>query len=221
MTSARGALRTRRQWLVFACIAVVALVIAHLLDVYAWQQLRDPRILEKELGRLLRMIGYVPTWLIVAIALWAHDRGDADQRSSGWGWRGGLVLLAPLLGGALAEVLKMVLRRLRPSADVFAYAWRPFSEDPFSTRGLGMPSSHTMVAFAGAAALSRVFPQSWGLWYLLAAGCAATRVLAVGHFLSDTVVAALLGYVVGVLLARTGGFERSLDRQRNTDLIVS
>jgi hypothetical protein len=31
----------------------------------------------------------------------------------------------------------------------------------------------------------------------LAAGCAATRVLAMGHFLSDTVVAAVLGVLVG------------------------
>jgi membrane-associated phospholipid phosphatase len=35
------------------------------------------------------------------------------------------------------------------------------------------------------------------LWYALAAGCAATRVLALGHFLSDTVVAAVLGVMVG------------------------
>ena len=209
-TSAFNALRTRRQWLVFLCVAVAATIAAHLLDATAWRQLRDLRINEKDVGRLLRIFGYLPTWIAVAIALWAHDRGARDEGGPGWGWRGGLMLLAPTVGGALAEVLKMLVRRLRPAPDVFAYAWRPFSEDPFSTRGLGMPSSHTMVAFAAAAALSRVFPRSWWLWYLLATGCAATRVLALGHFLSDTVVAALLGYVVGVLLARSGGFGRSV-----------
>ena len=75
-----------------------------------------------------------------------------------------------------------------------------------------MPSSHVMVAFAGAAVLSRVFPRAWWIWYLLASGCALTRVLALGHFFSDTVVAAFLGYVVGVVMARTGGFGRALQR---------
>ena len=65
-----------------------------------------------------------------------------------------------------------------------------------------MPSSHTLVAFAGATAMARLFPRAWWLWYLLAAGCALTRVMAVAHFLSDTIVAALLGYAVGDLLSR-------------------
>ena len=216
-TPAWRALRTRRQWLVFGALAVTAAVVAQALDHSAWQVLRDPRIHEKDLGRLLRLIGYLPVWCIVAVALWMQDRSDPDRRAR-WGWRGGLVLLAPTVGGALAEVLKLLVRRLRPSADVFAYAWRPFSDDTFSTRGLGLPSSHTMVAFAGAAAISRVFPRAWGLWYLLAAGCAATRVLSLGHFLSDTVVAAFLGYSVGVVLARSGGFGRSLLRPAHHDV---
>jgi membrane-associated phospholipid phosphatase len=61
--------------------------------------------------------------------------------------------------------------------------------------------------------LSRIFPRAWWLWYLLAVGCALTRLLALGHFFSDTVVAALLGYAVGVVMARSGGFGRSLQRR--------
>jgi membrane-associated phospholipid phosphatase len=45
--------------------------------------------------------------------------------------------------------------------------------------------------------LAQLYPRARGLWYALAAGCAATRVLALGHFLSDTVVAAVLGVMVG------------------------
>lgn len=204
------ALTTRRQWLVFLALAFGATVVSHLLDETAWRLLRDPRVYEKDLGRLLRILGYLPTWLIVAIALWTHDRATPERRSIGWGWRGGLILLAPTLGGALAEVLKMLLRRLRPSTEVFGYVWRPFSEDFISTRGLGLPSSHALVAFAAATVLARLFPRAWGLWYLVAAGCALTRLLATAHYLSDTVVAALVGYVVGVLLARAGGFGRAL-----------
>jgi membrane-associated phospholipid phosphatase len=203
------ALRTRNQWLVFFAVAVIVSVAAHLLDQTAWSAWRDGKVNDRDWGRMLRSMGYVPTWLVIAGALWLHDRPRA-----GWGWRGGLVLLAPIAGGAAAEVLKMLVRRLRPDDMTFGYAWRPYDDHLFSSRGLGMPSSHTMVAFAGAAALARVFPKAWWIWYLLAAGCAATRVMSLGHFLSDTVVAAFAGYLVGVLLSRTGGFGRELERDR-------
>ena len=196
------ALETPRQWLLFALLVLVAAISAHAVDHWSWQHIRDLNIYEKDLGRLFRLIGYLPTWLIIAAAFWLNDRGSASARSVGWGWRGGLIFLAPTLGGALAELFKMVVRRLRPLMDEFAYRWRPFSEDPISTRGLGMPSSHTMVAFAGAAALAGLFPRARWLWYLLAAACAVTRVLAVAHFASDVVVAGLLGYAVGVVLTR-------------------
>ncbi len=199
------ALRTRAQWAVFIVGAAALIALAHWLDEPAWRLLRDDRIYDKDLGRLLRLVGYLPSWLIVAAAFWLTDR-----RTRYAGWRGGLILLAPTVGGALAELLKMIVRRLRPAPDAFAYVFRPYSESLFSTRGLGMPSSHTLVAFAAAAAMSRLFPRTWPIWYLIATGCAVTRVLALGHFLSDTVAAALLGFVAGVLLTRVRGFSRAL-----------
>ncbi len=202
--------QTTRQWLGFFALAGGCVVVAHLADEFVWSTWRDLKVNDRDWGRLLRSMGYLPTWLIVAAGVWLHDKGRPQ-----WGWRGGLLLAAPIAGGATAELLKMLVRRLRPDADTFGYVWRPFSEQLLSTKGLGMPSSHTMVAFAGAAALARVFPQGWWLWYVLAAGCAATRVLSLGHFLSDTVAAAFLGYAVGVLVARGGGFGRALARTRD------
>jgi len=187
----------RRSWVAMLAIALALVVAAHLLDQSAWSRLRDPKVYERDWGRLLRSFGYLPTWLIIAIGLWTHER---PQR--GWGWRGGLLILAPTLGGAVAEVLKLLVRRLRPDAETFGYAFRAFSDHPFANGGLGMPSSHALVAFAGATAMARLFPRAWWLWFLLAAGCAVTRVMAVAHFLSDTVVAAVLGYAVGELLSR-------------------
>ena len=211
--SALSRLKSRRQWLFFLSAAVAAITLAHLLDHAVWQHVRDPRVNDRDWGRLLRSMGYWPTWIVVAGALWLQDhgaaRGETDP-SRAWGWRGGLMILAPAVAGALAEVLKMLVRRLRPVPDDFMYQWRPYSEDLLSTKGLGMPSSHAIVAFAAAAVLSRLFPRAWWLWYALAAGCAATRLLALGHFFSDTVVAAFLGYAVGVIMARSGGFGRAL-----------
>ena len=217
--SALGKLRSRHQWLVFVAVAVTSIIVAHLLDHAVWQHVRDPRVNDRDWGRLLRSMGYLPTWIVVAGALWLQDSGSARRSadpSTRWGRRGGLMVLAPAVAGALGEVLKMLFRRQRPSPDVFGYQWRPFSEDLISTKGLGLPSSHAIVAFAAAAVLARLFPRAWWLWYLLASGCVMTRLLSLGHFFSDTVVAAFLGYAVGVVMARSGGFGKSLQARART-----
>ena len=189
MTSANSA---RGRWLRFLIIAAVAMVSAHLLDGTAWRSARLLSVNDKDWGRLLRSMGYLPTWGVIALGFWLQQRNHPRRAAYG-----GALVLGPALGGILAELLKLSIRRLRPNPDVFEYVFRPFAEGPLSNRGMGMPSSHTLVAFAGAAVLAHLYPRARGLWYALAAGCAATRVLAMGHFLSDTVVAAALGVMVG------------------------
>ena len=114
--------------------------------------------------------------------------GDATERLA--------ARLGPTLGGLSAEVLKLLLRRLRPDAEQFGYAFRSFADGPWSNRGMGLPSSHTLVAFAGAFALARLFPRARWVFYVLAAGCGLSRVMATAHFLSDTVVAACVAWGV-------------------------
>jgi membrane-associated phospholipid phosphatase len=180
-------------------VAIVAVAAAHQVDAWAWAHVKDPKVYERDWGRLLRSAGFLPTWFIVAIALCAQDKGR-----TGWGWRGGMMALAPLAGGALAEVLKLFVRRLRPGAASPEYVFRPYLENLWSNRGMGMPSSHVLVAMSAATILSRLFPRVWWLWYALAAGCAYTRVAAGAHYVSDTVVAAVLGWLVGNALAKWG-----------------
>ena len=189
MTSANSA---RARWLRFLIIAVVAIVCAHLLDGTAWRSARLLAVNDKDWGRLLRSMGYLPTWGVIALGFWLQQQDHPRRTAYAWA-----LVLGPALGGALAEVLKLSIRRLRPNPDAFEYAFRPFVDGPLSNRGVGMPSSHVLVAFGGAAVLAQLYPQARWLWYALAAGCAATRVLAMGHFLSDTVVAAALGVAVG------------------------
>lgn len=187
----------RPRWWIALALSLAAVAIAHLLDETAWQSLRDARVNERDWGRFLRSMGYLPTWIAIAVALCLQDRP-----LPGWGWRGGSVLAAALAGGAAAEILKLAVRRLRPDEAVFGYTFRSFAEDPMSTRGLGMPSSHVMVAFAGATAVARLFPRARFVGYFLALGCALTRVLTVQHYLSDVVAAAALGWLVADPLAR-------------------
>ena len=189
MTSANS---ERSRWIQLLILAVVAIAIAHALDATAWRSARLLSVNDKDWGRLLRSMGYLPTWGVIAMGFWLQQRDHPRRAAYAWA-----LVLGPALGGGIAELLKLLIRRLRPNAEVFEYAFRPFAEGPLSNRGMGMPSSHVLVAFAGAAVLAQLYPRARGLWYTLAAGCAATRVLAMGHFLSDTVTAAVLGVMVG------------------------
>lgn len=184
------------RWITWLLVSCALVALAHVLDPFAWRVLRKANVYDTDWGRLLRIAGYLPTWAIIAFAVWRQRR---DAREA---W---LIIGSPTLGGALAELAKLVVRRLRPDPDTFGYAFRAFSDGPFSNRGLGMPSSHTLVAFAAAAMLAARFPRAAGAFYLMAVGCALTRVMANAHYLSDTVAAACLGWAVAQLLVARWG----------------
>lgn len=188
--------RLKSRWIIWLLVSCALVVLAHVLDPYAWRMLRKPNVYETDWGRLLRSAGYLPTWGLIAFAVW-RERRDAREA-----W---LLIGSPTVGGALAEVAKLVVRRLRPDPDTFGYAFRAFADGPWSNRGLGMPSSHVLVAFAGAFMLAARFPRAAGAFYLVAVGCALTRVMANAHYLSDTVVAACLGWAVAQLLTARWG----------------
>jgi membrane-associated phospholipid phosphatase len=146
-------------------------------------------------------MGSLVFWGPLVVAVWLEDRAR-QPRSGGGAW---LLLFGPALAGGVAELLKIVLRRERPGLHDGAYYFRPFSERLFDTKDLGIPSSHVMVAFGGAVVLARLFPRAAPVGYLLAAGCGATRVMAGAHFVSDVMVGALAGWLVGAVLWRYFG----------------
>jgi len=202
-----------RPLLRFLVVAVVALAAALLLDRAAYTYLYDPGVYDKDWGRMLRTMGFLPFWLLGAVALWLHDRapapaggGDAARRTS---WRPSrralLLLLGPTASGIVGALLQLVIRRERPWAAAGAYVFRPFSDRPLYGGGLAMPSSHAIVAFGAAFALARIFPRTAVVWYLLAVGCALTRVAARAHFLSDVTLAALVAWAVVAWLWRRWG----------------
>ena len=140
--SSRGGIRA----LAWVGGAVVALLLASLLDApIARAMARHPFGYSFDLYTLLRLAGYLPLWAVVSLAFAAIDA------PSGWRavWsRGGVLFLAVTIAGVLAEILKVLVRRERPSTDLAMYVFRPWRESPFSSSGLGWPSSHTAVAFA-------------------------------------------------------------------------
>jgi membrane-associated phospholipid phosphatase len=211
----------------FVMAAIVAL--AHLADAWGTANLTSDRlpILEsRDWYRLLRVLGYGPTWAVLgvlALIIAAHRRGwgpahHAEVRSGGsgggWGgWGGGaraaiadaalLTMLGSALAGGLAEILKLIFRRGRPDAGE-PYVFFDFASHGFDTSDYGLPSSHAAVAFGAAFAIALRWRATLLLTLPLALGCGWTRLLAGQHFISDIALAACVGFVAPRLVRAAG-----------------
>ncbi|HEX3926568.1 MAG TPA: phosphatase PAP2 family protein [Gemmatimonadales bacterium] len=183
-------MRSASRFLVVAAIAIVA---ALLLDSWVWTHVADPAVYDHGLGRMLRTMGFLPFWLAAAVALWLANGGRRSAL---------LLALVPTVGGAIDEVLKLLIRRERPGLHHGAYVFRSFSDRPMSSTDFGLPSSEAVVAFSAAWILCRLYPRAWPVWLALAAGCAITRLLAQAHFLSDVTVGAVVGYAIAAVAWR-------------------
>ncbi|GJQ29375.1 MAG: hypothetical protein HBSAPP03_12590 [Phycisphaerae bacterium] len=194
----------RRRGLAMLVVFLFGLVMLTLADRWLFHAMRveDRAWLEgRDWYQFLRTAGYLPTWLVVGAAIIAHDLTRRDP------WplrRGTLVMLAPVLGGGLAELLKVLVPRQRPINNGAAdgdYVWgTPFE----ALRGVGnhgLASSHAAVAFAAAFMLARLYPGAGMILVPLAAGCAVTRLLTGAHFATDVFVGAGAGYIAAALLA--------------------
>jgi membrane-associated phospholipid phosphatase len=99
------------------------------------------------------------------------------------------------------------VRRARPGPHDGLYAYLPWTGD-WSTGAMGFPSTHAIVAFAGAFAMARLSPRSGPVWLALGAGCGLTRLLDGRHFLSDVVAAAVLAWGIVAILFEAMAPER-------------
>jgi membrane-associated phospholipid phosphatase len=190
-------------------VPALAIALAVVLDRWVYDHVVYAGVYEKDWGRLLRVIGFLPLWIIAAFALWLQER-DSEPRAKS---RALLLLGSPALAGIVAELLKLLLRRERPEAHAGEYFFRSFGVRTFSTSGLALPSSHAMVAFGGAAMLGFLFPRTRWVWWSLAAGCAISRLMARAHFLTDVVVAAVAAFAVAALLWKKFGATSSEARR--------
>ncbi len=197
---ADGPAGTRVAWIALA-ITLGATALAMLVDTAVYERVHHPAVYDRDWGRLLRVIGFVGSWAALAVALRLHENGVPERQALARR-RAALLFWSPVLAGGAAELLKLLVRRERPALNDGLYGFRPWDERTWSTAGLAFPSSHTAVAFGGAALLARLFPRARWVGYTLAAGCAATRVIARAHFVSDVVFAAGLGWLVAWLLTR-------------------
>lgn len=187
-------------------IALVVMIGAHLLDSWAYRHVVLDDVYGKDWGRMFRVMGFAPLWLLGSIALVLSDWPLRLERGARSAWlRGSLLLGSVAASGILGELLKLLFRRERPGAHDGAYVFRAFSDRPFYSGGLALPSSHSIVAFGAACMLARLFPRAAPVWYFLAVGCGLTRVMAHAHFVSDVAAAALVAWAVAALLWKRWG----------------
>lgn len=206
------------RWKRDALIALGVLLVAMLLDpvLRGWLALDAEhlaRVERRDGYRLLRVAGYVPAWIMLGVAVWL-GRSRHDPRAP----RVGLALvLSAIASGAMAEIVKMFVGRMRPGREAdWSLAWYDF-RTPLrgfvETSNLGLPSSHAAVAFGGAFAVWLLFPRAGWVALAWAAGCGLTRVRADAHWASDVALGAIVGLVaarlvvwlLGVRGDRTGG----------------
>ena len=119
------------------------------------------------------------------------------------GWE---TLVAHLVAGGLNTVLKHLVGRARPK---FMHMGK--SEFfPFGGSGWdSFPSGHSMATFAVAAVLAVRFPKVRWLVILWAIAVAVSRLFRASHFLTDIVAGAVLGVLIGAVIAHPWKDRRS------------
>ncbi len=148
---------------------------------------------------LLYVFGRFEPWLILAAWLvfsriGVDETGAKTRDELRRGLRQAGVLVASILvSGVGADLLKLVVRRVRPEFADGWFVYIPMWESTPANVSFGMPSSHAAVAFAAAIAVGRMVPSTRWVLYPMAVGCALSRVLVGAHFLSDVYVGALIG----------------------------
>jgi membrane-associated phospholipid phosphatase len=111
--------------------------------------------------------------------------------------------------GLVADVLKMLVTRVRPYRfDFQGDVWSTFGEWlPIfggGSRGQSFPSAHVATAMAFAIVLGALYPAGRRVFLVLTVLVACQRVESGFHYLSDVLVGAAVGLVVGVIARKCG-----------------
>ncbi len=197
MTRTSGTPTSPSRFLLTALLVLAGLALAAAIDKGVYANVGAEGLSKSDWHRALRSLGYLPVWLVVATALVIHDwPRRAHQGLRAALARGAFLAAATVASGVVGEILKLIIRRERPDAHAGESVFRPLTEGVFESGGLATPSSHAVVAFAGAWALCRLFPRGSALWIAMALGCGLTRILDRAHFVSDVYLAAVISLVV-------------------------
>ena len=163
------------------------------LSPWAISQRRGPDVLRDAL-RVAELFGHGLAALLIVMCV--HQL-DPVRR-----WAVPRVLAGAWLAGMAANVVKLMIVRTRPhhfhfEGDVWSTfgQWMPMISA--GSRGQSFPSGHTATAFGLAIVLTWLYPRGRYAFMILASLVACQRIASGSHYLSDVLVAAALGLVVG------------------------
>ncbi len=148
----------------------------------------------------------------VAVLLVALHQLDRGRR-----WAIPRVLACAAAAGGMADLLKLLVLRVRPyECELGGSVWSTFGEW-FPIFGVGspgqsFPSAHTATAAGFAAGLIWLYPQGRLLFTVLAVLVGCQRIVCGAHYPSDVLVGAAAGYLTAQLFLSIGLFPRWFDR---------
>jgi membrane-associated phospholipid phosphatase len=182
-------------WLIAILLGVLLVIVAFSLDesVHRWQQqhvLKNSALLRRNITRVTDW----PVHVVAGLVLAAFARWRGNKK---WTRIFVSMIAAGALAGTSAYVLKVATGRVRPSVAVEKVWGRPGLQQNYQS----FPSGHTAFSAGFFAAL---FIGSWriGLFCLpIPIFVAFTRVFLGAHYLSDVVVAFILGILSAILIA--------------------
>ena len=197
-----AALRGRSPWRTPLALAAAAVLILPL-DLPAVRFATGgnlPGSVEKAI-RLSEAFAHGVGATVILIAVFVLDRANRVRMPR--------LVAGTVLGGLLANCLKLLVVRTRPRAfdlhgrilDSFS-GWLPLGRLPSTQEGF--PSAHAATGFALAAMLSWRYPAGRTFFFVLAAVSGLQRVFSSAHFPSDVLFGAALG-VLGACLCLPGG----------------
>ena len=118
-------------------ITAVLTGLAWMADGWVYARWNDPRVYDRDWGRLLRVMGFLGTWLALAVAI-ALQEGAEPARRVRAQRRASLLFWSAALGGIVAEVGKLTIRRERPEPNDGVHAFRDWGERTWSSAGLAI-----------------------------------------------------------------------------------
>lgn len=190
-------------------LSIAAIVVGILVDPWVGSIVPDLRSRRfSDLHNLVRLAGYLPTWILIFATLWIAEADPAARRPH---LRRGIFVVGTAgLAGLLAAALKILVRRPQPPklGPYEPWTFAPFGDAPFDGTDFGFPSEHAAVAWGAAIAWSRLHPQLAPVLLPLAFATGWSRVVARGHHPSDVLASSLVALVASLLvvalLRRTG-----------------
>jgi hypothetical protein len=181
----------RGEWALFGA-EVAAVVTVGAFDESLQRDVRRSRSSsEDKLAKDFRTFGNYGSFEVLGgfylAGLLAHDKKAQETCLDG-------LFASGIAGGLVSPFLKVVVGRNRPNANKGAYSFHPFG-----THQVSFPSGESTQAFAVASVISTQYPNPWVefLSYATATLTAWGRVRQNGHWVSDTLAGAFIGFHIG------------------------